>query len=337
MIKKLGILFLFFLVPSSVSAADFFADKGSLVKFQTDARIFFVSDERGGLEWIQTEEELKKRGFQLSQVRTLSDAELPNYNFLPAVPIDEPQTVTPSVINKDGALVVVIDDGTVVANEGADRVWSLASISKLMTAIVLSEMKLNWNAAVVQSKADEVGGARLRVAVGSKYRRTDLLHASLIGSANNSTHALARTSGITMPQFVARMNAKAKQLGMKNTHFVEPTGLSAKNISTASDIALLVEAANKIPRISAIGKKDSYTLTSVAKRPKSHTIKTTNKLLLAGENVSLGKTGFIDESRYNFTVVGQSPAGGNRTIVVLNAPSSETSFKLAKAYLHLEK
>jgi D-alanyl-D-alanine carboxypeptidase len=140
-----------------------------------------------------------------------------------------------------------------------------------------------------------------------------------------------------MPQFIARMNAKAKQLGMKNTHFVEPTGLSEKNVSTARDIAILVEAANKIPRISAIGKKNSYTLTSIAKKPKTHTIKTTNKLLLAGENVSLGKTGFIDESRYNFTVVGQSPAGGSRTVVVLNAPSSETSFKLAKAYLHLEK
>lgn len=337
MIAKLGILFLLLLTPISTCVADFLADKGSLVKFQTDARIFVVTDERGSLEWIQTEEEFKKRGFELSAVRTLSDAELPNYNFVSPVQIEEQQTVTPSVINKDGALVVVIDDGTVVANEGADTVWSLASISKLMTAIVLSEMKLNWNAAVVQTKADEVGGARLRVAVGSKYRRIDLLHASLMGSANNSTHALARTSGLTMPQFVARMNAKAKQLGMKNTHFVEPTGLSPKNVSTASDIAILVQAANKIPRISSIGKKNSYTLTSVGKKPKSHTIKTTNKLLLAGENVSLGKTGFIDESRYNFTVVGQSPAGGNRTVVVLNAPSSETSFKLAKAYLHLEK
>lgn len=337
MIKKLGFLFLLLLIPSNASAANFLAEKGSLVKFQTDSRVFFVSNDQGGLEWVQTEGEFKKRGFQFSQVKTLSDAELSNYNFLAAAPVDEPQTVTPSVTNKDGALVVVIDDGTVVANEGGDQIWSLASISKLMTAIVLSEMNLNWNAAVVQSKADEVGGSRLRVAVGSKYRRTDLLHASLMGSANNSTHALARTSGITMPQFIARMNAKAKQLGMKNTHFVEPTGLSAKNVSTASDIALLVEAANKIPRISAIGKKNSYTLTSVAKKPKTHTIKTTNKLLLAGENVSLGKTGFIDESRYNFTVVGQSPAGGSRTVVVLNAPSSETSFKLAKAYLHLEK
>jgi D-alanyl-D-alanine endopeptidase (penicillin-binding protein 7) len=337
MIKKLGFLFLLLLIPSSASAANFLAEKGSLVKFQTDSRVFFVSNEQGGLEWVQTEAEFKKRGFQFSQVKTLSDAELSNYNFLAAAPVDEPQTVTPSVTNKDGALVVVIDDGTVVANEGADQIWSLASISKLMTAIVLNEMNLNWNAAVVQSKADEVGGSRLRVAVGSKYRRTDLLHASLMGSANNSTHALARTSGITMPQFIARMNAKAKQLGMKNTRFVEPTGLSEKNVSTARDIAILVEAANKIPRISAIGKKNSYTLTSVAKKPKTHTIKTTNKLLLAGENVSLGKTGFIDESRYNFTVVGQSPAGGSRTVVVLNAPSSETSFKLAKAYLHLEK
>lgn len=337
MIKKLALLIFLLVAPTVAHAATLSTTQGSLVKFQTDARIFLVSDESGGLEWIPTEQDFKKRGFDYSQVTTLSDAELSNYHFVSSTPVDEPQTVTPTIINHDNALVVVVDDGTVVADEGANKVWCLASISKLMTAIVLNDMKLNWSAPIIQAKSDEVGGARLRVAVGSKYRRIDLLHASLMGSANNSTHALARTSGISMAQFVARMNAKAKQLGMKNTHFVEPTGLSSSNVSTANDIAIMIDTASKIPRIADIGKKNSYTLTSIGRKPKLHTIKTTNKLLLAGENVSLGKTGFIDESGYNFTVVGQSPAGGTRTVVVLNAPSSDKSFKLAKAYLHLEK
>jgi D-alanyl-D-alanine endopeptidase (penicillin-binding protein 7) len=335
MIKKLGVLFLFLLFPWNACSADFLAEKGSLVKFQTDARIFLVADDAGTLEWIATEQEFTKRGFNYSDVTTLSDALLTSFRFAPPNSVEPEQSTT--IINSGSALVVVLEDGRVIADEGASTPWCLASISKLMTALVLNDMNLNWNAAVLQAKADEVGGARLRVAVGSKYRRIDLLHASLMGSANNSTHALARTSGISMTEFVKRMNAKAKQLGMKNTRFVEPTGLSEKNVSTAHDIAILIAAANKVPRIAAIGKKNSYTLSSIAKKPKSHTIKTTNKLLLAGENVSLGKTGFIDESRYNFTVVGTAPSGAERTIVVLNAPNSDTSFKLAKAYLHLEK
>lgn len=319
--------------PYGVHAAAFEA-KGSLVKFQTDARVYLVSDDAGTLQFIPSEAEFKMHGFSFAQVISISDALMTNYTFGGVLqPIETP---TPSPALND-ALVFVFENHEVVADIGGDTRWCLASISKLMTALVLHDLNLDWNAAVIQAKADEVGGSRLRVAVGSKYKRIDLLHASLMGSANNSTHALARTSGLSMTQFVARMNAKAKALGMNNTRFVEPTGLSPENVSTAKDIAILVEAANRIPRLEAIGKKTSYTLRSVAAKPKEHTIKTTNKLLLAGENVALGKTGFIDESRYNFTVVGQGPTGLERTVVVLNAPSSAASFKIAQHYIDLEK
>lgn len=317
--------------------------RGSLVKFQTDARVYLVSDDAGTLHYIPSEAEFYKRGFSFAQVISISDALMTNYTFGGVVqPIEVPASVvipptpTPTPALND-ALVFVFENHAVVADIGGDTSWCLASISKLMTALVLHDLNLDWNAAVIQAKTDEVGGSRLRVAVGAKYKRIDLLHASLMGSANNSTHALARTSGLTMPQFVARMNAKAKALGMNNTRFVEPTGLSPENVSTAKDIAILVEAANRIPRLEAIGKKTSYTLRSVAAKPKEHTIKTTNKLLLAGENVALGKTGFIDESRYNFTVVGKGPTGLERTVVVLNAPSSAASFKIAQHYIDLEK
>lgn len=323
--------------PRISHAAALFAERGALVKFQTDSHVYEVKDDSGALEWIPTEAAFKKRGFSFSRIVILSDAALNNYHMLPnpvveVVTADAPMPVPAS----HGAMVFVRDDGHVVMADGADTEWSLASISKLMTALVLNDMNLDWNKVVVQSKADEVGGARLRVAVGAKYRRIDLLHASLMGSANNSTHALARTSGISMSQFVARMNAKAKELGMNGTHFVEPTGLSPENVSTASDIARLIETASKVPRIAMIGKKLSYTLTSVGAKPRLHTIKTTNQLLTSGEDVMLGKTGFIDESGYNFTVVGKSPRGEQRTVVILNATSSAASFKLARAYINLE-
>lgn len=330
------------LSPLSARAAAVEA-KGSLVKFQTDSRVYVVSDDAGTLQYIPSEAEFIRHGFNFANIVSISDALMSNYSFGGVLqPLDAPASVvipttsaTPPAL--DNALVFVFENQSVVADIGGDTRWCLASISKLMTALVLHDLNLDWNKAVVQAKVDEVGGSRLRVAVGAKYKRIDLLHASLMGSANNSTHALARTSGLTMPQFVARMNAKAKALGMNNTRFVEPTGLSPENVSTAKDIAILVEAANRIPRLAAIGKKTSYTLRSVAAKPKEHTIKTTNKLLLAGENVALGKTGFIDESRYNFTVVGKGPTGLERTVVVLNAPSSAASFKIAQHYIDLEK
>lgn len=312
------------------------AQLGALVKFQTDPCVYIVRD-NNGLEWIPTEAEFKKRGFSFSQVVVLSDGELNNYHRIQVeAPVAGDVVVVQTKIAPNGTMVLVMDDGEIVTDEGGDTHWSLASISKLMTAVVLNDLNLDWSEAVTQSRSDEVGGARLRVDVGTKYRRIDLLHASLMGSANNSTHALARTSGITMSQFVARMNAKARELGMKNTHFVETTGLSPENVSTAKDIARLVEAASSVPRIALIGKKLSYTLKSVAAKPREHTIKTTNKLLSSGEQVSLGKTGFIDESGYNFTVMGRSPAGKERTVVVLNASSSAASFKLAREYINLK-
>ncbi len=238
-----------------------------------------------------------------------------------------------SVDAATGPIVFVKENNSIIASEGADSQWALASISKLMTALVLQELKLDWNAPVILRRGDEVGGARLRVSVGSQYRRIDLLHASLMGSANNATYALARTSGLSMSEFVLRMNQRAHELGMSGTHFVEPTGLSPENISTARDIALMIEAAEQNLQISEIGRKLSYTLTSIGRRPQKHTIKTTNKLLLTGCHVMLGKTGFIYESGYNFAVMGQSPTGESRTVVVLNAVTMLDSFRIARQYV----
>lgn len=229
-------------------------------------------------------------------------------------------------------IILVRDDGKTIYESGSNVVWPAASITKLMTTLVLVDLKKNWAQPVTLTKIDEVGGARLRVAVGGKYRAIDLLHAGLMGSANNAMAALARTSGITKREFIKQMNAKARKLGMAHTTFVDPTGMSPKNVSTAEDIAGLIEAARKNSTIRQIGQKESYTLQSIAKKPREHTIINTNALLADDSGVVLGKTGYLNESRYNFAMVAAAVDGTNRTVIVLNAPSKELSFQLAREF-----
>lgn len=241
----------------------------------------------------------------------------------------------PQLVLAQSPMIYVRQGEQVIRDSAGDTPWPLASITKLMTALVLTDMKLNWKAPVKLSYSDEVGGARLRVAVGGVYRRTDLLHASLMGSANNATNALARTSGLTRAQFLARMNEKAKSLGMLDTKFVDPTGIKVGNVSTAHDIALLIDAASRVDMITEVAQKQFYTLESVAKRPRQHNIKNTNVLLARGVPVELAKTGFLYESMYNVAVRGTNTSGQQCTVVVLGAPTMAASFQLAQEFGNL--
>lgn len=300
--------------------ADALPHTGALVKFQTDPRIFVVADDFGALHLIPSSRVFRERGYSMKQVRQLPDGEFQNYYVRGELP--------------SGPLVFVRDGERVIADTGSTEPWSAASITKLMTALVLDDMIDDWDAPVTLSKKDELGGARLRVAVGGVYSRIDLLHASLMGSANNATHALARTAGIPMPKFIERMNHQAEELGMSDTHFVDPTGLDPRNVSTARDIALLIDAAQRSNRIAQIGEKMEHTLFSIGRKPREHRIITTNALLRRGDSVSLGKTGFLYESRYNFVVKADGDEGvDSRTIVVLNCPTKQSAYDVARKYV----
>lgn len=232
-------------------------------------------------------------------------------------------------------IIVVRESGALVYSQNGDVVWPIASITKLMSAMVLLDARLSWHTPVTLAHSDEVGGARLRVRVGQRYRRIDLLYAALMGSANNAIHALARTSGLTPKNFVARMNAKARALGMTHTTFVDPTGIDPRNISTASDIARMVEAARTYTTIARIAQTKTYSLVSVARRPVPHTIKNTNELLAQGAPIAIGKTGYLVESRYNFAMIARADTGRERTVVVFNAPSMAASFHIAREFGNL--
>ncbi len=175
---------------------------------------------------------------------------------------------------------------------------------------------------------DEVGGVRIASKTGVAYRLNDIFHASLIASANNATEAVARSTGLSRAEFIDRMNQKAKSLGAEHTVFYEPTGMSPANVTTSTDYAKIVAAAFNSKTIRNIAVKPTYTLASTNNKRYRHTIKNTDKLLGDDQLTIIGgKTGFLDESRYNFAAELKDVFGNHIIIVLLGSQSSAAQFR----------
>jgi D-alanyl-D-alanine endopeptidase (penicillin-binding protein 7) len=139
--------------------------------------------------------------------------------------------------------IVVDSSGKVIYEKNADEVRSLASLSKLMTALVFLDYNPGWDKKISMTADDNVGGASLPCTSGDSLTVKDLFYATLTGSKNNAAHALMRSTGLTEADFVNKMNEKAKNWGLKNTFFVEPTGLDKKNVSTAKEMLIISQKA----------------------------------------------------------------------------------------------
>ncbi|MEK7452159.1 MAG: serine hydrolase, partial [Patescibacteria group bacterium] len=185
-------------------------------------------------------------------------------------------------------------------------------------------------------KADDVGGAKLFVRDGDKFTIDDLFYAMLVGSANNAANALARASGDSRESFVARMNARVKELGLKQTVFVDPSGIDPANVSTPIELAKIANVAFTNPQI----KK--YTTTPVrfvrvVNTGAQKKIKSTNLMLTKPEfrtaSITGGKTGYLEESGWNFVTTLRSKTTDVKrelTIVIFGADSRLKSFEDAK-------
>lgn len=229
---------------------------------------------------------------------------------------------------------VVMDQvtGEVLLDKKPTDQWVPASLTKLLTSLVVLDQHPDMSKVCTFKKQDEVGGTRLNVKVGSKYKLGDLMHASLISSANNATDALADCV-MDRESFVVAMNEKAKQLGATSSVFYEPSGMSPKNTITALDYAKIARAAFSTYEIQAITQKKNYSFSSVSKPRKTHALTSTNLILRQNSaEVIGGKTGYLEESLYNFAV---SVKFGNRYVlaVVLGNPSKNNSFKESKIVL----
>jgi serine-type D-Ala-D-Ala endopeptidase (penicillin-binding protein 7) len=198
------------------------------------------------------------------------------------------------------SVAFVMDDATseVLVSKNADAVLPIASITKLMTAMVVLDggQDLSELLEINEAEVDREKGTSSRLLMGTRLSRAEMLHLALMSSENRAAHALGRHYPGGDKAFVKAMNIKATMLGMQDTHFTEPTGLSNRNRSSARDLARLVKAANTYPLIRRYST-DSDGLEIAAADGRSLRFGNTNRLVASPDwQISLQKTGFISEA-----------------------------------------
>ena len=206
------------------------------------------------------------------------------------------QDVRKIALRSSSALVQDAETGEIVFGKNAQAVVPIASITKLMTAMVVLDHGLDLEEKVVLSREDAVAmkGSRSRLRTGLSISRGDLLLIALMASDNRAAAALGRSFPGGLESFVDAMNAKAQMLEMSESRFVEPTGLSPANVSTAADLAKMVRAAHEYPLIREYSTKDRATIRASG-RPLSYG--NTNGLVRSKYwEIELSKTGYISEA-----------------------------------------
>ena len=212
--------------------------------------------------------------------------------------------------------------GEVLFEKNASRSVPIASLSKLMTALVFLEQKPDLDKEVTV-RAEEIAGAgHTQLRRGEVVPLGELLHMSLMCSDNCATRVIALESGLSPDDFIARMNTKSIELGLTGTRFVEFTGLNEHNVSTAADVARLLHAAANEPLIAEITTTRSYEFHTARRW---HTVGNTNRLLYGRYEILGGKTGFIREAGYCFATWVRAQ-GRDLIAVVLGAPTNATRF-----------
>ncbi|ENM5903005.1 D-alanyl-D-alanine endopeptidase [Vibrio mimicus] len=206
------------------------------------------------------------------------------------------KTVKKQELAANSALVIDLKTNEVIYSSNPDAVRPIASVTKLMTAIVTLDAKLPMDTKlpITIKEAREMKGIHSRVRLGSEISRKDMLLLTLMSSENRAAASLAHHYPGGYKAFIKAMNSKAKALGMKNTRFVEPTGLSEKNVSSARDLVLLLKASKKYPMLGQLSATEKKTVT-FAKPRYSLDFRNTNRLVFNDNwKIDLTKTGFTN-------------------------------------------
>jgi D-alanyl-D-alanine endopeptidase (penicillin-binding protein 7) len=215
------------------------------------------------------------------------------------------------------ALIINQNTGEIIYAKNTNLPTPIASITKLMTAMVMLDAKqsLDDEIYVSDEDVDYLKGTRSRLSVGSKLSRSDMLQLALMASENRAASALAHNYPGGRIAFVNAMNYKAQELGLKNTHFADPTGLDSGNVSTAEDLAKMVQAAYQYAEIRLASTSPSHDV-YVEGREYPVGFVNTNGLVRGGEwQIGLSKTGFINEA--GRCLVMQATIAGEPMILVL--------------------
>ena len=232
-------------------------------------------------------------------------------------------TDDPLELKSSVAFVIDQDTNQVLLSKNPDAVLPIASITKLMTAMVVTEAGQNLDdlLSVSPDDIDTEKGSRSRLKVGTQLTRGEMLHLALMSSENRAANALGRHYPGGLSAFVAAMNATAQRLGMTDTRYVEPTGLSSQNRSSARDLSLLVKAAYERPLIRELSTSPEAAF-EVGSRLQQ--FRNTNGLVRNPTwDIGLQKTGYISEA--GRCLVMQAQLAGRKLIMVLLDPAGKYS------------
>jgi len=220
-------------------------------------------------------------------------------------------------INSESMLILDAKTGEILLERGSEIQRPIASLTKLMTAAVFLDHNPGWNAKISMKAQDDTIPSKIYVKTGDVFTTHDLFYATLIKSANNAAKALARSTGLTHQEFVDKMNQKAKDLGMENTHYVEVTGLSSENVSTAHDLMILSK--NLFADMTFLQATTPKYFTIATATGKRISMQNSNKLINLPYTILGSKTGFTYEAGRCLTMKAKNKSGKEVVAITLGA------------------
>ena len=257
------------------------------------------------------------RGRAATRARQLREAQEPRFK------LDESGALVPD-IRAEAAIIYNPENGQVLWEQNSLDQRSIASITKVMTAAVFLEDSPDLRQPVVIKREDVRRASTTYLRAGFRVTPDDLLHLLLIGSDNAAARALARISPYGTAGFIERMNEKAAELGLVNTHYADSSGLLAANVSSAYDLARLITYVSSDERIAGIMQTQQYRVTAGRREIN---VRSTNQLVTGGDvEVKAGKTGFITKAGYCLVTLLRMPQGPSVAVVVLGAKSNAGRF-----------
>lgn len=218
------------------------------------------------------------------------------------------------------ALVLDNSEDVVLYERNADEQRPIASLTKLMTAIVCLDARLPLDeiVTITRQDRDRLRGSKSRLSYGTRLTRRDALYIALAASENRAANALARTYPGGMKAFVRAMNARAEEIGMHGTSFSDPTGLSSRNVSSARDLAALVEAASHYPLIREMTTRARGSVTDLRSGWKVEFFNTNRLVRRKDWKIHISKTGYIADAG-NCLVMKTELSERPVTIILLNS------------------
>lgn len=233
-------------------------------------------------------------------------------------PIQKSPFIWPAInITAESVMVIDVMSGKELFEKNSNTILPIASLTKLMTAIVFLETNPDFDQEVIIESSDNVNveGSRLYVKEGEKMTVGNLFYASLVGSANNATKALARSTNLSENDFLQKMNSRAVSLGLVSTNFYDVTGLDPKNTSTVREYAKIASHAFRNSKIKEALSLPEYQFVTLDQKI-GHRIINTNKLLGDDDLELIGaKTGYINEAGFTYAV--QVIKDGHEVLIVL--------------------